>query len=221
MKKKLLASICAGALTLALAVPALAAMETEFNATTTIPDGTGTVSVTVPAENGSLYISLDGAPYALKDATVGDYSVKGDTVTDGFFSDTGLIVNKSETELDVKVAMTATTGGNVTLTGTAGSGKLDLAGSLYVAEVEVDGTTVTPDWDNAEDITIAATVAATAAGTLPAAVTDDMGTTTNGILAYRLAGDVDVADDYSDDFAGSDSLAVTVVFTLTPATPGA
>lgn len=220
-KKKLLAVLCAGALALALAVPAFAALETEFTATTTIPDTAGTISVTVPATSGKLYINKDGAPYDLKDATVGAYKVKGGAVTDGFFSDPGLLVNTGETELDVKVSMTATPVGNVKLAASASDGEIALAGKLYVAECTVDGAIVTADWDGATDIAIAATVPATAAGTLPGADTEDDGfggsTTVNGFLAYRLAGDLDIAEDYTDDIGGGDTLSVKVVFTLSPA----
>lgn len=224
MKKKLLAILCASALVLALAIPALA-LETEFEATITIPDEAGTVSVQVPAEDGSIYINLDGAPYDLANATVGDYSVVGDTVTDAFFSTPGLLVNTSQTALDVKVAITATPAGNVKLASTASAGELALDGDLTIAPATANGTKVTVDWTSAsaKTIDIEASASDKDGGKLPEAKENSSGDLVNGLLAYRLSGSVDKAADYNAETGwaegtGQDGLTVKIVFTLTPAT---
>lgn len=228
--KKILTGACAGALALTLALPAFADLKTEYTATTTIPDTVGDISVTVPATTGSLYINVDGAPYELKDATVGAYKVAGSTVTDTFFTDPGLLVNTGDSALTVKVSLTSHVTGTTEFAATTAAGTSTnniLAGSLYVATATMDASKkATAAWDTAQDIAIpdatasndgtAADQAVTAQ--LPAAQeVQDPATFTNvtvpGCLAYRLAGDTKLlAAGW-----GTSEATVTVVFTLTPA----
>lgn len=218
MKKKLLAVLCAGALALALAVPAFAALQTEFTSTTTMT-GAGTVSVTVPASTGKLYINTDGSPYQIGDNTAGDYTIKGgDAITKRVFSTPGLLVNTGDSNLTVKVSMTATPDGVVELGSTASDGDhIAVSGNLTIGTAAVSGTTVTPTWTGGQDIAIAATVPETAVtAPLPKASKDNLGASVPGALVYRLTGDLDFGADVST-WGTSDSLAVKVVFTLTPA----
>lgn len=220
MKKKLIAVLLAGALAFALAVPALAALETEFTATTALTNA-GTVSVTVPASSGDLFINVPGAPYTVADTTAGSYSIKGgDAIAKRVFSSPGVIVNTGETPLAVTVTVTSTPSANVEFAATAsGDDKIAIVDpKLAVGAAAVSGTTVTPTWTGAQEIglTAGACTDASVTAQLPKAGKDNMGASVPGALVYRVTGDLDFGADVST-WGASDTLTMKVVFTLTPA----
>ena len=231
--KKILTGACAGALALSLAIPAFADLGTEYTATDNIGESVGTITVSTPAESGSLYINTAGAPYELKDVTSGGLTVKGSTVTDGFFTTPAVLVNKGEDELVVKVTVTSNVKNLEIKASLAGSETSNtIAGNLEVATVTANGTIVTPKWDTAEKFAIPA--AADTSGTATDSASPTTGTVTAklpgategqdpttfapitipGCLAYRLAGKIALGDDGWD----TSEAKVNVVFTLEPST---
>lgn len=231
MKKKLLASICAGALAVALAVPALAALDTTFTATDADID-IGTISVAVKSSGTNLYLNGDGAPYDLNDATITDgdteVTIKGSTITDTFFTDTGAILNYGEGKLTVTVTMTADADGEAEFAATqTGGTNHTLNGKLYVATTSASGYTMTADWENAQQIGIPAASGGTPASDSGTAITAKLPGMTEGTdpetydpidipgcFAFRLSGEYTPGSGAWD--GSSDSASVKLVFTFEP-----
>lgn len=141
MNKKLLSCVCAGAMALALAVPAFAASSPIANSTATDFTGKpaeGEIAVVMQTGKSNLYVNPYGLPYTLGFGEVlagsefdadTDIAIKEpDTATEGFFSDTAVIQNNGEIALDVSVSMTTTEKGALVFV--ADSTKVPGAGTL-------------------------------------------------------------------------------------------
>lgn len=208
--KKIIAGVCAGALSLSLAVPAFASNMTNDNSVTfsgvdakTALASTATVSVKLRKTGNNLYINPYGVSYDLgkievKDSSSAAFDTTKDVVLDsgssayGFFTDTMVIQNNSESKLGVSVTLTTGAYGsnNVEVTETKPTtaqsynliyGHFEIApvtvttGSETVAtdgagaKGTVSGVTVlTPKWDDAaakKDIVIPEGYSQSQAGT--------------------------------------------------------
>lgn len=143
--KKFLASACAGAMALSLAVPAFASNVSNPNKTDftgAIADNTtGTVSVSLRANAATkLYVNPYGVSYDLPYGEVktagADFDVDKDLViaqgtsAAGFFSDVAVIENKSTSALTVGYTLTTTEKGAVKVVAAA-PGSTPTANTLY------------------------------------------------------------------------------------------
>lgn len=143
--KKFLASACAGALAISMAVPAMAANVTNPNSTTfsgALADAAGgTVSVRVRAASTKLYVNPYGVsydlPYGEVKTAAADFNVDEDlvitqgTTAAGFFSDVALIENNSTAALNVGVTLTTTEKGAVKVVASAPAGGTASDNTLY------------------------------------------------------------------------------------------
>lgn len=126
MNKKLLSCLCAGAMALSMAVPAFAAdISNGASVNFQGKPADGEIAVVMQTGGTNLYVNPYGLPYALGYGEV--YATAGattfdktkdlaiqepSTATEGFFSDTAVIQNNSDIDLDVKVSMTTTEKGD-------------------------------------------------------------------------------------------------------------
>lgn len=137
--KKMLAGVCAGAMALSLTAPAFAAdIGNGASVDFTGKAADGEIAVVMQTGKSNLYVNPYGLPYALGNGEVlsGDTFDKTkdlaiqepSTATEGFFSDTAVIQNNSDIDLDVKVSMTTTEKGDLAFV--AAQNKVPTAGSL-------------------------------------------------------------------------------------------
>lgn len=157
--KKMLAGVCAGAMALSLTVPAFAAGTAISNGTAvnfTGKPAEGEIAVVMQTGKSNLYVNPYGLPWALgygevfvsggdtfdktKDLAVEEPS----TATEGFFSDTAVIQNNGDIDLDVSVSMTTTEKGDLVFvansTKVPGSGTITkqvMYGELEIATAEL------------------------------------------------------------------------------------
>ena len=197
--KKLLACACASALALSLTIPAFAAGSpiTNPNQTTFTGDvaanAGGTVSVRLRTGSTKLYVNPYGASYKLENGEVMVGSefdpdtdlviVEGSTAA-GFFSDTAVIENNSESALKVAVTLTTTTKGTtkVVTSSTASATDNTLYGNFEITsatlstgrtkvtgssgKVDMDGVSiVTPNWSDTNKKILAIPSGGASAGT--------------------------------------------------------
>lgn len=151
--KKMLASVCAGAMALSLTVPAFAAptdpITNDAAVTFSGAPATGEIAVVMQTGATNLYVNPYGLPYMLGNGEVmagstfdkdTDLAIAEAPTSNGFFSDTAVIQNNGETALAVKVSMTTTEKGAVKVVATAPTGSVadhTLNGNLEIAPATV------------------------------------------------------------------------------------
>lgn len=167
--KKLLAVLCACALFFALAVPAFAASSTAVTNSASIdldgtyaPDDDLEVAVSVLYAMKKLYVNPYSLPYSIKNTTLttdgttaseDGESIKEETTTDGWFSNTAVIKNNSTGALHVSVTITTEAQGAARVV----ASKADAAhypqynclyGNFQITTASLVSGVITPsDWD--------------------------------------------------------------------------